>query len=104
MADDGPKTAYEIAMERLRRKDQEAGVVSEHPLTDEQKTAIATARNIYEAKVAEREILHSDAMRKARSVEEIGKLNDELHQDHDRLARDRDRQIAAIREGQTRTG
>ncbi len=39
MPDDAPKSAYEIAMERLRRKDREEGV-AERPLTDEQKAAI----------------------------------------------------------------
>jgi hypothetical protein len=96
MLDDAPKTAYEIAMERLRQKDQESGV-AERPLTGEQKAAIAEARNVYEARIAEVEILHRDAMRKARSVEEVTKLNDELGRDRDRLARDRDRQIAGIR-------
>ncbi len=98
MADDAPKTAYEIAMERLRRKDREAGV-TERPLTDAQKAAIAEARKVYEAKTAEREILHQDALRKARSAEEVAKLDDELQQDRERLAHDRDRRIAAIREG-----
>ena len=98
MADDAPKSAFELAMERLRRKDQEAGVV-ERPLSDEQKAAIAEARTVYEARVAEREILHRDALGKARSHEEVAKLNDELAIDRDRLARDRDRKIAEIREG-----
>jgi len=96
MADDAPKSAYELAMERLRKKDQEAGVV-ERSLTAEQKAAIADARKFYEAKVAEREILHRDALRKAKSHEEIEKLNAELAQDRDRLARDRDRKIENIR-------
>jgi hypothetical protein len=97
MSDDAPKTAYEIAMARLREKDQEAGV-EERRLTSEQKAAIAEARKFYEAKSAEIEILHRDALRKARSVEEVAKLNEELGRDHDRLARDRDRQIAGIRD------
>ncbi|PYM16239.1 MAG: hypothetical protein DMD81_13095 [Candidatus Rokuibacteriota bacterium] len=98
MADDAPKSAYELAMERLRRKDQEAGVV-ERPLTDEQKAAIAEARTVHDARVAEREILHRDALRKAKTHEEVAKLDNELAQDRDRLARDRDRKIAQIREG-----
>ena len=93
---DGPKTAFELAMERLRQKDKEGGVV-ERPLTEEQKAAIAEARRVYEAKVAEREILHRDALRKAKSQEEIAKLSDELAQDRDRFARDRDRKIGEIR-------
>src|SRR2546426_7409927 len=96
--DDAPKTAYELAMERLRRKDTEEGVV-ERPLTEEQKAAIAEVRKVYEAKVAEREILHRDALRKARSHEEIANLNAELTQDCGRFARDRDRKITEIREG-----
>ena len=97
MSDDAPKTAFELAMERLRQKDREAGVV-ERPLTDEQKAAIADVRKVYEAKVAEREILHRDALLKARSHEEITRLNEELEQDRGRFARDRDRKIAEIRE------
>lgn len=97
MSNDGPKSAYELAMERLRQKDKEGGVV-ERPLTDAQKAAIAEARRICDARVAEREILHRDALRKAKSHEEIAKLNGELAQDRDRLGRDRDRKIAEIRE------
>ena len=97
MSNDAPKSAYEIAMERLRRKDSEEGVV-ERPLTDKQKAAIAEVRTVYTAKVAEREILHRDALAKARSHEEVTKLNDELTQDCGRFGRDRDRKIAEIRE------
>ena len=96
MANDAPKSAYELAMERLRKKDQDAGVV-ERPLSEEQKAAIADARKFYEAKVAEREILHRDALKKAKSYEEVEKLNAELAQDRDRLTRDRDRKIEDIR-------
>ena len=96
MTDTGPKSAYELAMERLRQKDKEGGVV-ERPLTDEQKAAIAEARRVYDAKVAEREILHRDALRKAKSAEEIQKLNEELARDRDRFGRDRDRKIEEIR-------
>jgi hypothetical protein len=96
VTNDGPKTAYELAMERLRQKDKEGGAV-ERPLTDEQKAAIAEARRVHEARVAEREILHRDALRKATSHEEVAKLDAELAQDRDRLARDRDRRIAEVR-------
>jgi hypothetical protein len=97
MADqDRPKTAYELAMERLARKDQEAGAES-RPLTDAQKSAIAEARQVYQSRVAEREILHQDALRKAGSPEEIEEINLALRRDVDRLATDRDRRIAQIR-------
>jgi len=96
MADDAPKSAYELAMERLRRKDSEEGV-EERPLTAEQKAAIAEARQVYEARIAEREILHHAALRKATSYEEVERLNQELRRDRDRLASDRDEKMVKIR-------
>ncbi len=57
MADDPPTSAREIAMERLKKQDADAGVVA-HKLTDEQKAAIAEARSLHEARVAELQILH----------------------------------------------
>jgi len=96
VTDDGPKSAFELAMERLRQKDKEGGVV-ERPLTDKQKAAIGEARRVYDAKVAEQEVLHRDALRKAKSHEEVAKLSEELAQDRDRFARDRDRKISKIR-------
>src|SRR5262249_36980753 len=94
MAEDGrPKTAYEIAMERLRQNDPAA----ERPLTDAQKAAIAEARQVYQARVAEREILHQSKLGQAASYEELAQLNEMLRRDLDRLATDRDRKIAEIR-------
>ncbi len=46
MSSDAPKRADELAMERLRPKEREAGV-EERPLTDAQKAAIAEARRVY---------------------------------------------------------
>ena len=96
MSDDAPKSAFELAMERLRRKDKEASR-DDRPLTDEQKAAIAEVREWYKAKVAECEILHQAALRKARSHEEIERLNQNLRSDNERLANDRDHKIAQIR-------
>jgi hypothetical protein len=102
MPSEGPKSAYELAMERLRQKDREAGV-EEHPLTDQQKTAIAEARQVYQARMAEREILHRDALHKAQSRDEVEKLEGELARDRDRLASDRDRKIAEIKQQQPKS-
>ena len=96
MSDDRPKSAFELAMERLQQKDAEASV-DVRPLTDEQKAAIAEARQIYKAKVAEREILSQAALRKAGTHEEVERLNEKLRRDMDMLANDRDRKIAEIR-------
>ena len=62
--DDEPKSAFELAMQRLRKQDAESGGES-RPLTDEQRTAIAEVRNFYEAKAAEVEVLHQSALRRA---------------------------------------
>jgi len=97
MADDAPKSAYELAMERLRLKDREEGTV-ERSITEEQKAEISEVRKVYEAKVAEREILHRSALDKARTHEEVAKLNEEVTQDLGRFGRDRDRKIAEIRD------
>src|SRR5260370_38996193 len=83
-------------MERLAQRDRAAGGAAA-PLTDEQKTAIAEARQLYQSRVAEREILHHAALRKAGSHEEVDQLNEALRRDMDRLATDRDRKIAQIR-------
>lgn len=96
MSDEAPKTAFELAMERLRQKDREVGT-AERRLTDEQKASIAEVRRSYQAKVAEREILHRDALAKARTQEEVEKLDEALRIDLDRLAGDRDRKIDEIR-------
>ncbi|MGH7399831.1 MAG: hypothetical protein ACRELW_20125 [Candidatus Rokuibacteriota bacterium] len=98
MADNAPKSALELAMERLRQKDKESNT-GERPLTDGQKAAIAEVRQMYQAKTAEREILHQAALRKAASHEEIEQLNEALWRDTERMAGERDRKVAAIREG-----
>ena len=96
MSGDGPKTAYELAMGRLRQKDRESSV-EERPLTDAQKAGLAEVRKVYQAKVAEREILHRDALVKARSPEEVEKLKEEMRRDLERLVGERDRKIDEIR-------
>ena len=96
MPDDAPKTAYELAMERLRQKDREAST-DDRPLTDAQKAAIAEIRQFYKAKSAELEILHQAALRKVATREELDQLNDNLRRDNERLASERDRKIAEIR-------
>jgi hypothetical protein len=63
MSDDtAPKSAYELAMERLRKKDEEAGI-ERRPPTEAQKAAIAEIRNVYEAKLAQLGVMHESKMR-----------------------------------------
>jgi tRNA splicing endonuclease len=96
--DDAPKSSYEIAMERLRKKDQDAGV-EERSLSDEQRAAIADVRRVYEAKLAEREILHKSTLRKAEGAEPeaLEALEAEYRRDRERLVSERDRKIDEAR-------
>jgi len=93
---DGPKSAYELAMERLRKKDAEQGIV-EQKLTDEQKAAIAEARSVYEARVAERQILHREKVLATLDPAEREVIEEQYRRDLDRFATDRDAKIRAIR-------
>jgi hypothetical protein len=94
---DAPKSALELAMERLRKKDADAGVV-EHKLTDEQKAAIAEARSIYEARVAERQILYRQKQLVTMDPSQLAVMEEEYRRDMDRFASDRDAKIRKIRQ------
>jgi hypothetical protein len=96
--DDEPKTAYELILERLKQKDKAEGV-SERPLSDAQKAKIAELRKVYEAKLAEREILHESDRRKALDPEALEHLEEEYRRDRERLAAERDRKIDELRAG-----
>jgi hypothetical protein len=96
MTDEAPKSALELAMERLKKKDAETGVV-EHKLTDAQKAAIAEARSLHEARVAELQILHRGKQLSAVDPQEIERIEQEYRRDLERLATDRDSKIKKIR-------
>jgi len=98
VSDDGPKSALELAMERLRKKDKEAGVDAT-PVTDAQRAAIAEARSVSEAKLAEREILFKSKMAAVREPEVLKVLEQEYRRDRERITSDRDRKIEEIRGG-----
>jgi hypothetical protein len=95
---DQPRSALEIVMERLRKKDAEAGV-EEKPLSDEQRAQITDARNLYEARVAERRIMHQSALATVFDPAEREQLEQLLRRDLERLETDRDVRIRRIREG-----
>ena len=97
MTDEAPKSALELAMERLKKQDADAGVV-EHRLTASQKAAIAEARSIHEARVAELQILHRGRQLSAVDPQEMEKIEQEYRRDLERLATDRDGKIKKIRQ------
>jgi hypothetical protein len=94
---EAPKSALELVMERLRKKDVEDGV-TETPLTDAQRAAIAEARSVYEARVAERRIMHQSAAVRTIDLEERQALDEALRRDLERFESDRDSKIRRIRE------
>ncbi len=94
------KSAYELAMERLKKADAESGVEPRR-LTDEQKAAIAELRRFYEAKLAEQELLHHSALRKIPDPEARAALEDEYRHDRERLVTERDAKLEKIRSGQS---
>jgi hypothetical protein len=96
MSDEAPKSAYELAMERLRQKDREAGV-EERAVSDEQRAKIAEIRQFYEAKLAEREILHRSSLVRLQDPEAAAQLEQEYRRDRERLASERDRKIEQAR-------
>jgi hypothetical protein len=92
----GPKSSYELAMERLRKKDEEAGI-ERRPVTDAQKAAIGEIRNFYEAKIAELEVLHQGRMRSTLDPAESTTLEEQYRRDRDRLVAERDAKIEKAR-------
>ena len=68
-------------------------------LSDEQKQKIAELRRVYEAKLAEREILHQSERRKASDMDALDQLEQDYRRDRERIASERDRKIDAVREG-----
>jgi uncharacterized protein YhaN len=100
MGDDAPKSAYELAMERLRKKDQDEGVTVV-PLTDEQRAQIAEIRSFYEAKIAEQKVLHQSAVRKTLDPAEVDALDQQHRRELEHLTTARDSKIDKIRRGES---
>jgi hypothetical protein len=94
--DDRPKSAVELAMERMRRKDADSGVV-DRPPTDEQKAAIADARSFHSSKLAELEILHRSKTAVMFDPAERAQAEDEYRRELARLNDDLERKIGKIR-------
>jgi hypothetical protein len=92
------KSSFELAMERLKKGDKDAGVES-RPLTDDQKAAIAEARNLCQARLAEREVLHQSKMRTVGDPAVRETLELEYRRDRERLTSERDAKIEKIRSG-----
>ena len=99
--DNAPKSSVELAMERLRKRDADAGI-EQVLLTDEQKAAITEIRNFYGAKIAELEILQESRLRRTFDPAEHATIESESRRDRERLSTERDAKIAKIREVTTK--
>ena len=96
MTDGAPKSALDLAMERLKKKDADEGV-SERPLTEDQKNQIADVRQTYAAKLAQEEILFKSKLAGVFEHDARQALQDNYRRDVERLSHERDRKIEKIR-------
>ena len=96
-----PKSAFELAMERLRKKDAEEGVTT-RALTEEEKAAIAEVRSLYGSKIAEQEILQEAAMKRLRGADPAARdeIERQFRRERERLASERDNKVERIRRGE----
>lgn len=92
-----PKSSYELAQERLRKRDTESGVERRAP-TEAQKAAVAEIRSFYLAKIAELELLHQGRMRGTADPAERATIEHEYRSERARLSSERDTKIEKARE------
>jgi len=97
------KSAYELAMERLRDQDREAGVETRKPLTAKQKSRIAELRRAAKAKLAEIEILRDDRRGVETDPEKSAEIEENYRRDRDRIERVLETDVEAIRSGKNPT-
>lgn len=96
----GLKSAYELAMERLRAKDREEGVEESAPLTDAQKARIAELRSEAKAKLAEIEILRKKSVAEAGGdPERLREIDERYRVDRDRVERKLESDVSRVRRG-----
>jgi hypothetical protein len=98
MADQPLKSAYELAMERLKKKDREEGIEEELPLTDSQKEEISELRRQARAKLAEMEILHRKGLLEA-DPEKVPEIENNYQTDRSRVESRLASEIAKVRRG-----
>ena len=91
------KSAYELAMERLAESDPEAG----KPLSDEQKSRLAEIDNLYQSKIAEREIFLKQKLEEAmgaQNLEEIEQVRTQIQNERSRLEEEREEEKNKVRQ------
>ena len=106
MSKDAPmKSAYELAMERLKAEDKQAAVEAPKKLTHEQKETIADLRQRAKAKLAEIEILHQKELATGvAEPEQLTKLEERYETDRRRAERSMESAIERVRNGEDPSG
>jgi hypothetical protein len=100
MSDDSLKSAYELALERLKAQDEAEGVEKARPLSAEQKRAITELRERARAKLAEMEILHRKNLASAKTPEEAAQIEQAYRIDRRRVESSLESAIARARRGE----
>ncbi len=98
------KSAYELAMEKLRKKDKESpeGTADSGKLSAGQKEQIARIRRETEARLAEREILFKSEQRAARgNPEQLEKIEEAYRRERERLLSRQEEQIRDVKRGES---
>jgi hypothetical protein len=94
------KSAYELAMERLQRKDTDSGKAAPAVLSQGQKKEIAAIRREYDAKLAEREILYrAECESAAAEPEKLEVIQDSYRRDREFLTSQMDARINQVKMG-----
>jgi hypothetical protein len=101
MSDKPLKSAYELAMERLKAKDRDEGVEQSGPLSKKQKERIAELRLEAQAKLAELEILRKKNLAGTRGdADEVQKLEEHYRTDRSRVESRLESAIARVKRGE----
>ena len=100
-SDDAPlKSAYELAMERLRKEDAERGE-EVRPLTDEQKEEVARLRREAKAKIAELEIMRGqDRDEAGGDPEKLRELEEHFERDRERVESRLESDVDRVKRGE----
>jgi len=99
MTDKPLKSAFDLAMDRLKARDLAEGVEEAKPLTKAQKERIAQLRTEAQAKLAELEILHRKNVASTSDPVVLAKIEENYAIDRGRAEARRDSEIAKIHEG-----
>lgn len=98
MSTDAPKSSLDLVMERLRKQDEAKGV-AQVSLSDAQREALAEAKRQYDARVAERRIMHQATLAATVDPTARDERHQELRRDLDRFEREYTEKAAGIRQG-----